>query len=75
MASPLTNEHCCIKHCWGVYEPNRIVNSVGADDLTSEREIIASNGNKAEGLHAHDVSMFIPYFVNKKLYKAIKKAE
>ena len=44
-------------------------------DLTAEREIIASNGKKAEGLHAHDVSMLIPYFVNQKLYKAIKKAE
>ena len=36
---------------------------------------ITSDGNKAEGLHAHDVSMLIPYFLNQKLYKAIKKAE
>ena len=51
------------------------MNSVGADCWTAQRKIIASNGNKAEGLHAHDVSMFIPYFVNQKLYKTIKKAE
>ena len=47
------------------------MNSVGADDWTAEREIIASNGNKVEGLHAHGVSILIPYFLNQKLYKAI----
>ena len=34
---------CCIKHCWGVYEQNIIVNSVSVDDWTAELAIIASN--------------------------------
>ena len=33
----------CIKHCWGVYEQNSIVNSVHVDDWTVELAIIASN--------------------------------
>ena len=37
----LRNEHCCIKHCWRVYEQNSIVNSV--DDWTAEWAMIASN--------------------------------
>ena len=34
---------CCIKHCWGVYEQNSIVNNVSVDDWTAELAIIASN--------------------------------
>ena len=34
---------CCIKHCWGVYEQNSIVNSVRVDDWTAELAIIGSN--------------------------------
>ena len=37
------NEHCYIKHCWGIYEHNNIVNSVRVDDWTTEWAIIASN--------------------------------
>ena len=44
MASQLENEPCCIKHCWGVYEQNSIVNSVHEDDWTAERVIIARIG-------------------------------
>ena len=43
MASQLANEHCCVKYCWGVYEENRIVNSVCVDDWTAERAIMPSN--------------------------------
>ena len=38
-----TNELCCIKHCWGVYEQDSLVNSVGVDDWTAEWAMIASN--------------------------------
>ena len=38
------NELCCIKHCWGVYEQNNIVNSVGVNDGKAEWSIIAGNG-------------------------------
>ena len=43
MASQLANEYACIKHCRGVYEKNRIVNSVRVDDWTAELAITASN--------------------------------
>ena len=33
----------CVKHCWGVYEQNSIVNNVCVDDWTAESVIIASN--------------------------------
>ena len=33
----------CIKHCWGVYEQNNIVNSVHVNGWTTEWAIIASN--------------------------------
>ena len=39
----LPNELICIKHCWGVYQQNSIVNSVRVDDWAAERAIIASN--------------------------------
>ena len=38
------NEICCIKHCHGIYKQISIVNSVSADDWTTERVTIASNG-------------------------------
>ena len=43
MAFQLENDDCCIKHCWGVYEQNDIVNSVRVDDWTPELAIIGSN--------------------------------
>ena len=43
MASQLENELCCIKHCWGVYEQNSIVNNAPVYDWTAEWAIIASN--------------------------------
>ena len=43
LASPLVNEHCCIKQCWGVYEQNSIVNSVRIDDWTAKWAIITGN--------------------------------
>ena len=33
----------CINHCWGVYEQNSIVNSVGVDDWIAEWAIIAKD--------------------------------
>ena len=36
MASQLANELCYIKHCWGVYEQNSIVNSARVDYWTAE---------------------------------------
>ena len=32
-----------VKHSWGVYEQNSIVNSVRVDDWTTEWKVIASN--------------------------------
>ena len=43
MVFQLANEICCIKHCWGVYEHDSIVNSVFADDWLAELAIIANN--------------------------------
>ena len=40
VVSKLENEHCCVSHCWGVYEQNSIVRVV---DWTTEKAIIASN--------------------------------
>ena len=42
MESLLENELACIKHCWGAYEQNMIMNSVRVDDRTAECETIAS---------------------------------
>ena len=39
MASQLGNELCGIKHCWGIYEHNSIVNDVG--DWRADWTIIA----------------------------------
>ena len=39
----MANVLCCIKHCWGVYEQNNIVNSICVGDWTAELAIIASN--------------------------------
>ena len=42
--SQLSNGHCCVKHCWGVYELNIIVNSVLVCDWTDKLAIIGSKG-------------------------------
>ena len=44
MALQLENWICCIKHWWGVYKQNSVVNGVCVDDWTAELAIIASNG-------------------------------
>ena len=41
MVSQLVNSLWSIKHCFGVYEHNSIVNSIRADDWTAELAIIA----------------------------------
>ena len=40
----LVNERCCIKHCWGTYEENSIVNSVRINEWPTEWAIVDSNG-------------------------------
>ena len=39
-----------MKHCWGVYEQNAIVNSVCVDDWTVEWTNIVSNAEKDESI-------------------------
>ena len=52
MASWLKKKLCCIKHCWGAFEQNNIVNSARVNDWTTELAIIASNGEILSGLEA-----------------------
>ena len=47
MASQWDNGLNCIKHCWGVYEWNSIMNSACVDDWTAESAIIASNASNS----------------------------
>ena len=42
MAFQLENELASMNHCWGIYEQNRIVNSVRGEDWTAELAIITS---------------------------------
>ena len=73
MAYQLVNE-LYIKHCWGVYEQNSIVNTVHVDDWTGEWAIIASNEYRNSAISIIHYYIF-QILVNAKLSVSLKHDE